>query len=136
MSTSILPDSFQDPVAATSVSVSASTQARRDDARPTSQGMLVRTTQVVAQTHSRAAPTSATEQAGALDVSRTTEHNQLAGKKFCPPKHYELYKLIPQLLNKSYKAVATFSYACFLLVRDFFRFGVTVQICDLFWLQC
>ena len=120
LSTSILPDPCRDSVAATSVSALASTQARGDDARPTSQGLLVRHTQVVAHTHSRAAPTLATEQAGALDVSRATEHNQLAGKKFCPPKHYELYKLIPQLLNKSYKAVATFSYACFFLVRGKF----------------
>jgi hypothetical protein len=44
-----------------------------------------------------------------------------AGKTIStPPKHYELYKIIPQTVELCYKAVATFSYACFFLVRDDF----------------
>ena len=36
------------------------------------------------------------------------------------PKHYELYRMIPQTVELCYKAVATFAYACFFLVRDDF----------------
>ena len=43
-----------------------------------------------------------------------------SGKPSSPPKPYELYKIVPQSLVQCYKAVATFSYVCFFLVKNEF----------------
>ena len=51
---------------------------------------------------------------------RATAPNPAGKKAYKPPKHYELYKMIPQSVELCYKAVATFAYACFFLVRDDF----------------
>ena len=52
-------------------------------------------------------------QVGALDVTNATESNQLAGKKFCPQEHHDLYKIIPHTVDLCYKATGILAYACF-----------------------
>jgi len=57
----------------------------------------------------------------ATDLRQRAQASNPAGKKTTKPqKHFELYKMIPQMVELCYKAGAAFAYAFFFLVRDDF----------------
>lgn len=52
--------------------------------------------------------------------NRARAYNPEGKASMAPPKHFELYKMIPQTVELCYKAEGIFAYACFFLVRDDF----------------